>query len=408
MRFARLLLAAQSPVLRGMLYGSMAEAARDAVVRVGFPLKVVQQMLQYVCNAQLALDRATVLDLHRLADFYQIEQLKVMTASFIEDELTDETAVEFWVGARRCKMGELESRCLEYVQQRPSEVLQGDRIFKLSEGCLLTLIQTEELNMRELEVFNAVVRWGKGQLTDDSLKDRLAPLMESVRFPLMSGEELAQQVVPTGLVRSELMLEALQAKFLKELPVGRRFAPRSPLCTIEIESQILDWQMKLTLQKMLPTDQRVSCRLVHDMSRGARASDFDAAVKLVGPTLTLIREASTKYVFGAYVHDTYGQGRGWVPGSMENFLFTLGNVTGNPVKLIRDPADSGNAWFDGCGLHLGTDFVAFCSWGCNPRNFTRRAEGYLGAVTRATLSGVEFGRYVPELAEVFAVTRSDL
>merc|ERR1719223_1553130 len=93
--FVRYLLAAQSEVFHAMLFGSMAEAERMAIVRIVFPVPVVQQMLQYVCNASLVTSTDTAVDLYRLADFYQMRQLKRLTMDFIMAQLNAETAASF-------------------------------------------------------------------------------------------------------------------------------------------------------------------------------------------------------------------------------------------------------------------------------------------------------------------------
>ena len=48
-----------------------------------------------------------------------------------------------------------------------------------------------------------------------------------VRFPLMSDETLAQEVVPTGLVEQSLLYEAFVAHHSQQTPAGPRFQPRA-------------------------------------------------------------------------------------------------------------------------------------------------------------------------------------
>ncbi|CAE8608983.1 unnamed protein product [Polarella glacialis] len=411
-RFARFLLAAQSPVFHGMLYGSMLEADKAAAVRVCFPLPAVQQMLHFVCSAELALDVSTAVDLHRLADFYQMQQLKIATADFMITNLNAETAVHFLAVAQCHRLVEFESKCLGYILKNASDALMGDRVAQLSEVCLLSLVQSEELCMQELEVFRAVVRWGKANTEQHASKELLrktvSKLMEHVRLPLLSGEVLVQEVEPSGLVSDLLLRQALAAKFKKDLPDDFRFRCRSKACQLEAESKILDQPMKVALGQMMPIGGAITCRLVHDSTRGTSAAAFDAAVHGVGPTLTVIRDQNTEFVFGAYVHDTYSNGvKGWKKASEHTFLFLLGNGLQEPVKLV---SSTGNAnWCSGCGCTLGDSrniFSAFfennhANTGCA---FATFAPGYSGICSKALLSGNEDGRFTPGLMEVFAVS----
>jgi len=121
--------------------------------------------------------------------------------------------------------------------------------------------------------------------------------------------------------------------------------------------------------------------------------------------LTLVREKNTKYVFGAFVQDTYVQGRGWVVGHPHTFVFTLGNITGKPAKLVAATGTGLDTWHDGCGLHLSNDLIAFCDTNLTvPTRFKQFARGYDGVLGRSLLSGVWDGKYTPDLMEVFAVT----
>jgi len=173
----------------------------------------------------------------------------------------------------------------------------------------------------------------------------------------------------------------------------------SPIQTIS--SDILDINMESSLLAMLPPGIQ-QFRLVHDSSKGISANDFDRAVKGVGPTLIIIK-STTNYVFGAYVHDTWGQPDGWIEGSKETFLFTFGNNSSQvPVKLLHN---GGNGiYISRCGMHLGTDLVAFCTThACSPQVYTKVAPGYNAVVDNKLLAGAP--GYTPLQMEVFAVSK---
>mmetsp|Transcript_57051 Transcript_57051/g.90405 ORF Transcript_57051/g.90405 Transcript_57051/m.90405 type:complete len:492 (+) Transcript_57051:31-1506(+) len=409
-RFTRFLLCAQSPVFRRMLHGAMSESEQFAIIRVKFPEVVVRQMLMFVSNARLVMDVNTVVDLYCCADFYGIELLRVAADEFIASNLSSETATGFLAAAHQRRLEDLEARCMKYVYRHALHAFAGGRVAKLSEQSLLDLVKSEALNLSELEIFRSVVQWAKANLPDDTLpeelKDKLAGFMSHVRFPLISGPQLAEEIYPTQLVDEALLVEALVSKFQKEPTLeGTRFQMRSGYRRVLIESDILDDAMKTTLGEMLPMKRlsEISFRLIHDSNRGRDAASFDSAVRGMGPTLTLIRERDTKYVFGAYIADTYGLHRSWVPGNPENFLFTLGNITGKPAKLTRS-ANCSSGWHDGCGLHVGQgDLIAFCSHTCTSSSFTSFCKGYSGKIDNSLLSGTP-GPYVPDLMEVFAVS----
>lgn len=63
--------------------------------------------------------------------------------------------------------------------------------------------------------------------TTAELKERVSPLMAHVRFGLMSGEDLAEKVMPTELVDITVTHDAFAAQFLEVKPTGIRHSRRS-------------------------------------------------------------------------------------------------------------------------------------------------------------------------------------
>jgi len=68
---------------------------------------------------------------------------------------------------------------------------------------LLTLIQRDTLSVKEIELFKAVVAWGKAQPkteTPAALKEMLGDLLPHIRFPIMDSKDFAAVVLPSGLM----------------------------------------------------------------------------------------------------------------------------------------------------------------------------------------------------------------
>ncbi len=166
---------------------------------------------------------------------------------------------------------------------------------------------------------------------------------------------------------------------------------------LKIETKILTKPLMKMLADMFIV-QRKAFKLIHDSVKDTGAANFDAAVKNKSPTLILIKN-NLNYIFGAYVFDRWGIAGGWIPGSKENFLFTFG--TENNVKPIKLLGNGGNGiHITSCGLHLGSDLVAFCSHTCTPQVYTQIAPGYPNVlVTNTLLAGAN--RWTPTLMEVF-------
>jgi len=161
--------------------------------------------------------------------------------------------------------------------------------------------------------------------------------------------------------------------------------------------------MQTALSQMFPKE-KLQFRFLYDSSHGTRAQDFDAAVRGVGPILILIK-AATKYVFGAYVNNTFGTS-GWMKGSKKTFLFSFGekNAYPYPIKLLNNRSGYGILDVSQAGLHLNTDLRVFPNFSCEPTIYTKTAPGYSSAIVNNTLlAGVSSG--IPEFIEIFAVSK---
>jgi len=181
---------------------------------------------------------------------------------------------------------------------------------------------------------------------------------------------------------------------------------------IEISSSILDSRMRHQLKRMLGSE-RLTFKLIPIplTNTSSDQTSFRKEVVGKGPTLVVIR-STTNYIFGAYIHDTFNGSEEWRPGSRETFLFTFGNGSSQPLKLLHK--GSGNGIYMGaCGVHLGqnsnssgNDLNVFCSptGYCDPQVYTVVAPGYgPTTVTSTTMAGAR--EWTPSAVEVFNVTR---
>jgi hypothetical protein len=154
-----------------------------------------------------------------------------------------------------------------------------------------------------------------------------------------------------------------------------------------LKSAVLHDSNLISLMLMLP-DPSKYFKLIHGMSNGLTAQQFDASVKGKSPTLIII-ESSTNYVFGAYVLDPWGSGNGWIKGNTGNFLFTFGN-NNTPVKLCHNgTSNQGIYIFSSSGCHLGGgDLTIFPSNSCAmPTTYTIFEKGFEGTLSDSLLAG---------------------
>jgi hypothetical protein len=185
-------------------------------------------------------------------------------------------------------------------------------------------------------------------------------------------------------------------------------------------STILSDSLVSTLMLMLPSN-RHSLNLLHSSSNGITPAQFWEAVEGKSRILVLVRNTAG-YIFGGYVENDFDfEGvpdfAPWVQGHDYNFVFSLGNKTGKPVKLLKNVDAYPGIIFDSkfgllmghCGQVNGgldaligqtSDLRVGNGYCCSPKSYTTRAPGYSGVTIDSTLlAGSE--TWTPDLIEIF-------
>jgi len=79
---------------------------------------------------------------------------------------------------------------------------------------LIEILRSDRLNIKEVELFDAVLLWGQNELKNSSLvndkdgmKTVLTEILPFIRFPCMTTQDVATKVSPSNLLESEQILD---------------------------------------------------------------------------------------------------------------------------------------------------------------------------------------------------------
>ncbi len=73
-----------------------------------------------------------------------------------------------------------------------------------------TLLIRDTLNVKEIDLFNYLVKWGKNNETSSlNWKKRIEPFLQFIRFPLMNSQELIRQVRHLGVISDRQYTQSL-------------------------------------------------------------------------------------------------------------------------------------------------------------------------------------------------------
>jgi len=124
------------------------------------------------------------------------------------------TFENIWTKLSAAKEKKTKNICYEYLDLFSSDILKGKAFLRLPLKSVSEIVKRDSLTAQEIEIFNAVVAWGHYQLklkdekvSETSLKGIINDLLPFVRFPLLTTEEVASRVVPTGVLNASQVLD---------------------------------------------------------------------------------------------------------------------------------------------------------------------------------------------------------
>ena len=137
-----------------------------------------------------------------LATKYIIPSLMKKCVRFLRKKVTPESAFEVLSQAIHFCADGLEENCWSVIDMECSQALKSDAFLAIEHSVLCELLSRETLNIKEIDLFSAVLKWAQFQCEKQGLKDsvencreRLGNAINLVRFPTMALEEFASTVV---------------------------------------------------------------------------------------------------------------------------------------------------------------------------------------------------------------------
>lgn len=228
-----------------------------------FPYNVVHTLLQYLYSGKALITDDNVNNLLNLCDKFKITKLRAACFDFIITSLDEDSVAEVLDKAKKKEYEfdttELISKCIEVITKKSEGFFQGDQFLEFDKNIVETLVKSDNICVDEIELFKAVIKWGKKRCKDQEnfsdLKDVLQNIIPNIRYPLLSPEELINIVKPTKLCPPDLYLQALTyyscpEDFKDKIDKDPQFKDRGQVLT---GSKLLNSKQSMILLKWIQT-----------------------------------------------------------------------------------------------------------------------------------------------------------
>jgi hypothetical protein len=242
---------------------------------------------------------------------------------------------------------ELQKFCTEFMAKSPDKVFQSLDFTSLPEKSLISLLKRDDLQMKEIEVWEHVLKWGLAQnptliqdpstWTDndfDTMENTLQYCLPLIRFYSLSSKNFLEKVRPYKKLLKHQLYEDLIKYYLdfESEPSNNFLPPRngkldSKIVSLDIISLISKWIDKIDAsgnfayrrELYLPYEFKLLLRGSQD---GFTPNKFHSLCDNIPKTVTFIKVKGTDEILGGYNPMIWETNIGWGK-TKDSFIFSF-------------------------------------------------------------------------------------
>ncbi|GBC09465.1 hypothetical protein RclHR1_00890001 [Rhizophagus clarus] len=223
---------------------------------------IFQTILEYIYGGIFSLDGQDTSDFLKAlfaADILHLQELVDYLQKYLIENKSEwlEQHFEFTrqISLKSNNLLELQEFCTNLMAQFPDKIFKSFDFTSLSEKSLTSLIKRDDLQMKEIEVWEYVLKWGLAQnptlimdpntWSDDdfkSMENTLQHFLPLIRFFSLSSAEFSQKVHPYKKLLKHQFYEELLNSYLdpNREPIDDILLPRNITVDNIIDSRIIN------------------------------------------------------------------------------------------------------------------------------------------------------------------------
>ncbi|KAM4809692.1 BTB/POZ domain-containing protein 2 [Rhinophrynus dorsalis] len=202
----RFVLAVGSAVFDAMFNGGMATTSTEIELPDVEPAAFLA-LLKFLYSDEVQIGPETVMTTLYTAKKYAVPALEAHCVEFLKKNLRADNAFMLLTQARLFDEPQLASLCLENIDKNTSDAINAEGFTDIDLDTLVAVLERDTLGIREIRLFNAVVRWSEAEcqrqqhpVTSENKRKALGKALALIRFPLMTIEEFAAGPAQSGIL----------------------------------------------------------------------------------------------------------------------------------------------------------------------------------------------------------------
>ncbi|KAG9288259.1 hypothetical protein G9A89_021290 [Geosiphon pyriformis] len=377
------ILAARSPYFAVALSSNCVKRENNTIIfdKPNISPKIFEIILRYIYNGEISLDKhgvPTILELLVIADELIpenfIDPLEEYLIEHHAKELEENFATLQKTSFMHDSFKNLQNFCTEIAANNPAIVFNSQDFTSLNENSLSSILNRDDLNIEESEIWEKIVEWGVAKLdnnvqmknvfdwTDENFnafKESIERLLPLIRFFNISSVDFYHKVKPFARILPGTLYEDLLHHYL--VPGSHQKSVDAQPLRSNVDSKLLQshnikqldhWiqgkDENIPFENQLGNDFQLLLRGSRD---GFTPADFHRLCDDKGATVSVIKVKRTGQVIGGYNPQSW-HSRGERIDGKGSFVFSLGDGKAENAKLSKFVGSHGPY----CGLNHGPQF----------------------------------------------------
>lgn len=176
------------------------------------------EMVKFCYSDDLNLTLENVNQLINLSKIYKLNRLETKCESFLEKSFSE--VPNFWkvCGTFNSQnISDWQENCFSLIKRDTLRYLENDLFTKICKNVLKKIMELNEIDCREYQLFEHVMRWAEVDLKNKKLcvtgankRAALGDLIYLIHFPAMSSDEFGRCTTEIGLLTSKEIEEILR------------------------------------------------------------------------------------------------------------------------------------------------------------------------------------------------------
>ncbi|KAL4217716.1 hypothetical protein ACF0H5_022457 [Mactra antiquata] len=197
----KIVLAGSSPYLKAMFTNGMLETDQDVVEIRDIEANTMQNLLDFMYTSTVEITVNNVQSILQGASLFGLQQLRVLSAQFLQLQLTANNCLGIQQFADVYMCSDLENSAKQFIYQNFLEVIHTEEFMQLSEERLVELLRSDKLHvMSESQVFDAAYSWLK--YDTKSRQQSACNVLKHIKLGLLELPMLENVVIKSDFFRT--------------------------------------------------------------------------------------------------------------------------------------------------------------------------------------------------------------